>query len=767
MRKFAASPFREIPPARAIGLCAIVFIIGLGVLHLPIGEYLRNRVMRPFQFQARSRLGAAPEISDKLVVYSYDDSLVAEVDDDDIPLTTWVDILEGFIPNAPRAVVIDKLFRHPRGREASKEFVARMARLPYPVITGTLIMPDDGGHALDTKRPEYELSRLTDRPQEIDWLEVKGGFAEGASSSVAEALRRAGHINYPDEAHFDAFHRLDADTVIPQMALLLGKRMRLRGDHLELDGDSIPLDARGRILINYLNPKDIINYSLIGPYKRSKIGKPSKIPSGATILLAYTPSLNTDVVVTPFGKVPGGFVVASMLNSVLTRQWIRTANFQPLLLLLVCLSGGLVGCLLCGRGFWLAALSTTVGISALGNALFSWASIETDWLFLSFGHFLAAAAVFAERSRLIERRTRRMRTALDGLVPPQQLLAMVRNARPVRPRSVFATAMFIDIAGFSRTTETQSPEAAFDGLRGLMGDLTRLIHGHGGVIDKSVGDGLLCLFGYQYGADTTSDDHARTALECAAEIQRHMLRRNLASLEKGEPSYPLRIGLNSGQIYVGDLGNEERMDVTLIGHTINFAKRMESACEEYGVLMGTETYALLGAAPKGMRLSHCFVPMKHYDSLVPAYQCDPLPDRVEVVYQAVRKFRESLGIDRKFERFDVPPRTCIAVRTKYGEGTLANFSQFGVGFQLGSRLAPGSIVELELGEPGSVLGAELAHSRLNPLIVEIRWARETESGILHGAHLKNINKPQGEMLVELFLHEIQRHNAQLLGVAHG
>jgi adenylate cyclase len=99
-----------------------------------------------------------------------------------------------------------------------------------------------------------------------------------------------------------------------------------------------------------------------------------------------------------------------------------------------------------------------------------------------------------------------------------------------------------------------------------------------GMVDKFTGDGIMALFG----APTALEDHARRACYAGLEMQRAVAA-YAAELKEAEGiELALRVGINSGEVIVGDIATAERFTYTAIGHTVGLAQRMESLAQPHG-----------------------------------------------------------------------------------------------------------------------------------------------------------------------------------------
>jgi len=114
------------------------------------------------------------------------------------------------------------------------------------------------------------------------------------------------------------------------------------------------------------------------------------------------------------------------------------------------------------------------------------------------------------------------------------------------------------------------------------------IHKYEGTINQFTGDGVMALFG----APVAHEDHAQRACHAALTIQRAIERYGEDIKSKFGSEFKMRIGLNSGPVVVGSIGDDLRMDYTAIGDTTNLAARLESAASPGHVLVSRHTHRL-------------------------------------------------------------------------------------------------------------------------------------------------------------------------------
>lgn len=336
-----------------------------------------------------------------------------------------------------------------------------------------------------------------------------------------------------------------------------------------------------------------------------------------------------------------------------------------------------------------------------------------------------------------------LRQSLKGIVADDRIADIAqRGIQLVRkPTSQYVTVVFVDFVGYSHLFRVMSPNNALNAVKSALAELTAIVHRHNGVVDKSLGDGILAFFGYDLGGRTIAH-HEENALQCAMEMQRHLL---IKSLDQQWVVFPLRIGINSAEILIGNVGNEYRLDLTLSGAGVILASRLEAACEPFKIILSESTFKHC-SAPRSdtSAFNKILVPVKHEDRLCEAYECDPFRDQLELVRKGREHYRSQyalkVGIAR--QRFSAS----IMVRTPFGPMRILNFSVGGMRLQSNVRLARGVEIELWIALEVESEVSDL----LNPIMVEVVWGTEcTEDVFWLGVKLNAGNHNHGQKVFEM------------------
>jgi adenylate cyclase len=131
--------------------------------------------------------------------------------------------------------------------------------------------------------------------------------------------------------------------------------------------------------------------------------------------------------------------------------------------------------------------------------------------------------------------------------------------------------LFADIVAFTQMAEVMAPEDVLALLREFHTRMTAQIFASGGTVDQYMGDGIIAVFG----APVASQNDAANALHCAEMMLDALERWNDERERKGDARLDIGIGLNYGQVVLGDVGSEHSMSFTAIGDTVNTAARLQ------------------------------------------------------------------------------------------------------------------------------------------------------------------------------------------------
>ena len=149
------------------------------------------------------------------------------------------------------------------------------------------------------------------------------------------------------------------------------------------------------------------------------------------------------------------------------------------------------------------------------------------------------------------------------------------------------TVMFCDLEGYTGLSEKLGPEESYAIMNQVYEILIHQVHDYEGTVNEMTGDGILALFG----APIALEDAPQRALRSALSIHREISIFNDQKIQK--IPIKMRIGLHTGPVVVGTLGNDLRVEFKAVGDTVNLASRMEELAEAGTTYVSAEIYRLI------------------------------------------------------------------------------------------------------------------------------------------------------------------------------
>ena len=200
------------------------------------------------------------------------------------------------------------------------------------------------------------------------------------------------------------------------------------------------------------------------------------------------------------------------------------------------------------------------------------------------------------------------------------------------------TVMFCDMEGFSALTERLGPEEAYSIMDEVYEILIHKVHDYEGTVNEMTGDGIVALFG----APIALEDAPQRAIRSAMAIHREMSRfsERLGGEKAGVPPVRMRIGIHSGPVVVGTLGNDLRVEFKAVGDTVNLASRMEELAKPGTTYVSRETFKLTEGLFRFEALGK--QPVKGKEEPVGVYQ---------VIAPSTRRTRFDVGAERGLTPF--------------------------------------------------------------------------------------------------------------------
>jgi len=368
-------------------------------------------------------------------------------------------------------------------------------------------------------------------------------------------------------------------------------------DMVEIGGYRIPTDRFGRFMLDYTGKT--------GTYKTISMidVMEGQIPAGDIkdkIVLIGAPSIGLkDVVPTPFdATLPGVELHANVIDNILSNRFLyrRSLPFglEPLLDFAIILFFGVVLGQILPRMNARNSVLFTIAILA-GFTLFNYvAFVRMAWV-LSFIYpglalVVTSGSLISYKYFTEEKEKKKTKSTFKSYLDPhvvEQVLNrpdLLKLGGDKRELSV----LFSDIRGFTSFSEKMAPTEVVHFLNQYFAKMQGIIWKNQGTLDKLIGDAVMCF----WGAPLEVKDHALRSVVTALEMINAVEELRGVLVLPGGAKFDIGIGVNTGQMVVGNMGSPDRLSYTIMGDNVNLGSRLESLNKYYGtkILISDSTY---------------------------------------------------------------------------------------------------------------------------------------------------------------------------------
>ncbi len=341
-----------------------------------------------------------------------------------------------------------------------------------------------------------------------------------------------------------------------------------------------PINPPENFYINYLGPKGTFLTIPIIDLLENKI--PESFIKDATVLIGATANDLHDIFNTPFGPIPGVEIHANAIETIRTQNF-RTSPQLPVVVFIFALTN-LFAILLINKVKRFLVLIPSlllvgVGINVLGALLFSYGIIFPN-LYATLGLLFICILSITYQFIFESKEKKFIQNMFQYYLMPEVIEELKRNPEKISlgGERKNLTILFSDIVGFTSISEKLSPEELTHLMNEYLTAMTDIIMRHGGLVDKYIGDAVMAFWGAPLDNPNQTDDACNAIVEMLEKLKEL----NLDWAQRGLPHIGIRVGLNSGEVIVGNMGSTKRFNYTIIGDEVNFASRLEGINNYYG-----------------------------------------------------------------------------------------------------------------------------------------------------------------------------------------
>ncbi|HTX73570.1 MAG TPA: adenylate/guanylate cyclase domain-containing protein [Rectinemataceae bacterium] len=185
---------------------------------------------------------------------------------------------------------------------------------------------------------------------------------------------------------------------------------------------------------------------------------------------------------------------------------------------------------------------------------------------------------YAYDAVVAQKKERKIRSIFEVYVPRQVIDQVFTNPEDMLVGDDrILSVLFSDIRSFTSISEKMKPDDLVTSLNRYFSSMVDVIMGHGGVVDKYIGDAIMAF----WGAPTKKDDDAYQSVMAGLQMTEALEAFNRDQTAKGKPPFRIGVGINYGLVTVGNIGCDKKMNYTVIGDMVNLASRLEGATKRY------------------------------------------------------------------------------------------------------------------------------------------------------------------------------------------
>mgnify|MGYP006135991327 FL=1 len=502
---------------------------------------------------------------------------------------------------------------------------------------------EEAGNVLMVSQAEIKDGQYLGLNTPIDRLKdvTNNGYSNIApNSAISESIVRL-------RIHADMVNLFDAwPFAVEAVSMYLEEEPELENGVLSIGSEvEVQLDQFDEMYIDYpLLPSvsgglaslhDVIGISasdLLFVDDEEELEDLAFLIDGKIALIGEVAEVAHDQFETPVGNIFGVEVIANSIATILRSGPLKAASLGLELLL----GFLLLALFLCTR-----LIQAPLPRNSLSIAVMLLYVLLTFYTYISFGlvfsmSYLLIASVFSLlciniRFYLAEMGQKtQIREMFGQYLSPKVVEDLVDDPSKIQlgGEEREMTAFFSDIQGFSAISERLTPTELVQLLNDYLTDMCDIIISSEGTVDKFEGDAIMAF----WGAPTRQSDHAQRACFAAIDMNNRLIELRVKAVQEGITPLTVRMGVNTGQMVVGNMGSSQRMNYTIMGDAVNLASRLEGANKAYGsgMMISESTY----------RSCEEDIDVRELDRIMVVGKSEPV-----TVYQLLSRKNQTTGAD--------------------------------------------------------------------------------------------------------------------------
>jgi adenylate cyclase len=549
---------------------------------------LSSRITTPLElveYSARDmfmRLRGVQKPSEEIVIVAIDDASFGWTQLQwPWPRSYFAGIVEQVNIGGGRIVGVDILLFEQDSEPANDEaFAQALGETPYSASIVQIFQNTVDGFTFPTIQQPIPVYR-----EVLDGVGITNVFRD--EDAIVRSVQASDSFNNLPYYHW-AFE-------VAKLHLGVAAPSNVTSNSLTFNDETVPL-SQGRLLVNFAGPSGTyVTYSASDVHDGIALERNPDAFRDKIVLIGATTITLQDIYPTPFSAsvpTPGVEIVANTIDTILQGKYLAVA--PPWAALAATLAAAFLAYLITLS----KRPSLTISLLIAGMVGYLIASfvlfvsqryilpIVTPQIML----FLGVVLPTLEQAVSQELEKRRVHNLFSRFISPEMVDQMIatQDLNSLNKRADLSI-LFSDIRGFTTLSEKLTPEEVVALLNPYLEAMSKMINKHGGTVDKYEGDAIIAFFG----EPVPFKDHAVRAMRAALDMRKALTDLKEQWAKEERPSdIEMGIGINSGEVFVGLLGSEQRINYTVIGDNANLAARLQDLTKTYStpILISESTY---------------------------------------------------------------------------------------------------------------------------------------------------------------------------------
>ena len=356
----------------------------------------------------------------------------------------------------------------------------------------------------------------------------------------------------------------------------------------------IPIDEFGSMDVNFIGSSGSYQHYSYNMFAQEGTMKGNNSFKDKILLIAAyaVTGVATDEKKSPYGPIFGIENHANALNTILNQDFLfKLSDFQNIMIMLVIAL--FLGLIVPRMSIGISLVTTIVFVIVyfvVSNLLFNLSSIITAFstpliqTAITYSMLVTYRVVNEQQEKKYIRQTFSKfvsKSVVDELLKDPGMIKLGGDKK-------ILTVLFSDIRGFTSISERLTPEELVEHLNIYLQAMTDVIIKYDGTLDKYIGDAVMAF----WGAPIEMENHALNACKSAIDMIKALKEMNAKWINENKPTLDIGIGINSGDMIVGNMGSAARMDYTLMGDNVNLGSRLEGTTKFYkvAIIISESTY---------------------------------------------------------------------------------------------------------------------------------------------------------------------------------